>query len=572
MRYSWRMGFLCAHPSWAGVLCAALLLSSMPAWAARKTAEPPPLLSASFRDTIERGIAGGAYRSLAVGLIEGDRRAAYYFGHRDGSTSKAPDEDSLFEAGTVSEVFTGLLLAQAAVDGKLRLLDPIEKFLPERFPFADPNTGKITLEQLATQRSGLPTQPANLFPSNLDDPYADYASEDLLALLAFRRMPADADANGYVYSVLNFGLLGQLLSRIYQIPYADLIASKIAAPLGLQRVSFTDDPGLLPGHTRGEATAHWHFGALGGAAGLRVGLPDLLVFLQRNLTPGDSPLRSALLLARQPRAAGSVDQVGLGWNVREKVAGEPTWPLVWRASRTGGFASFIGFRTDQQKAIVLLGNSSEDVASLGMAWLSGEQPPPPPRASTLGQINRLDEYPGLYRIAAGNEAVVRVTGDTLSLQLPGELPRRLHGADKDVFTADSEAVGVTFIRNIDEISGLVLRAGGSNISATRLSERAPRLKRIPIESGGAADAELRGDYRLDDGTWVRIASLAQGLTLQWTLGGRRSIFAYAPDRYVDVEGTVDLQIERDKSGRVAGIGFDLAGVRREALPVRRNSP
>ncbi|MFT3790461.1 MAG: serine hydrolase domain-containing protein [Rudaea sp.] len=564
------MGFLCAQPSWTRALCVALLAATAPFAGAHAPAEfaASPLLPVPFRDAIERGIVDGAYRSLAVGLIDGARQATYYFGHRDDPASKPADDDSLFEIGAVGEIFTSVLLAQAAIEGKLRLSDPVERFLPPQFPFADPGTGKITLAQLATQHSGLPAQPQNLFPDDPDDPYADYASEDLLALLALRRARDETD-DGYAYSALNAGFLGFVLGRVYRMPFAELLLAKVAAPLELTHVSFADPPGLLQGYAFGTKAKHWHYGVLAGAAGLRANLPDLLAFLQCNLRPTDSPLRAALLLARQPRAAGAADRIGLGWNVRERLDGADTWPLVWRASRTGGFASFVGFRIDQQKAIVLLGNAAEDVAALGIAWLGGAAPPPIPHAPASAPSYRPEDYPGLYQVAPGSTAVVRARAGALSLQMPGELPRRLRAADRDVFVTDDGALGVTFVRNLDEIDGLVLHAAGGNVSASRLSLRAPKITRAVIETTGGAPA---GDYRLDGSTWIRVAESKRGTNLQWTLGERRSIFAYAPDRYADADGALDLQFHRDAHGRVKSISLDLAGVQREATPLLRAIP
>ena len=571
MRYPWRMGFLCTHRSWAGVLCAVLLLSPPTVDAARKAtpSAPAPLLSAPFRDAIERGIADGAYRTLAVGLIDGKQHGTLYFGHRDGPDSKPADDNSLFEIGAVSEVFTGLLLARAAIEGKVRLSDPIEKFLPAAFPFADARVGKTTLTQLVTQHSDLPEQPPNLFPANTDDPFDGYGAEDLLALLALRHPSATPNEAEYSYSVLNAGLLGHLLGRVYQMPLGEALATEIFAPLGLKQTMLADDTHLLSGYAHGERAPHWHYGVLAGAAGIRSTLPDLLTFLQRNLTPDDSPLRAALLFSRQPRAAGPTDQLGLGWNIRETIDDTTTWPLVWRASVTAGFASFVGFRIDKQRAIVLLGNNVEDVAALGIAWLGDVLPPQASRRAIAAKSNRLDEYPGLYQIASGVDAVVRVRGDALTLQMPGRLPVRLRAADKDVFVADSATLGATFMRNIDDVSGFMLHIDGNNVSASRLSTNAPRLLRTPISSDAAARAALLGDYRLDDVTWIRIGESAQDLTLQWTMGERRSIFPYAADRYADADGSVDLQVKRDTDGRVACIDLDLAGTRREAVPLRR---
>ena len=580
VRYALRMS-CSAFSARMGLIVAALFpLPAFASTAHKPPAAPPkadavqPILPETFRRLIEQGIANGAYRSIAVGLIDGAQRKTLYFGQRDGPTTSPADDDNKFEIGAVSEVFTGLLLAQAAIEGKLRLQDPVRKFLPASFPFGATHIGDISLEALATQHSGLPPQPASLFPADVDDPYADYATEDLLAFLAFYRDvsgPVDAELD-YHYSVLNGGLLGHLLGRVYGVPFTELLRAKILAQAGLTHASWNDSGALLTGYARGETTAHWHYGVLAGAAGLRASLPDLLEFLQRNLTPGDSPLRAALLLARQPRAAGAAGQVGLGWNVREVSTGEATWPLVWRASETAGFSAFIGFRTDQQKAIVLLANAAEDLAGLGIAWLNAEQPPPVPRGYPAVAVHDLAAYPGLYQISSDNELIVRANASGLSLQMPGQLPQQLRAVDADVFVARSDAIAVTFMRNVDEIGGLVLHLNGDHLSAQRLSARAPYLPRTPINLDHTVRDQYLGDYRLDTANWMRIAQHTDALSVQLTASARRVIFAYAPDRFSDGDGAVDLVFHRDDQGQISGATIDLAGAQREATPLRRGPP
>jgi serine-type D-Ala-D-Ala carboxypeptidase/endopeptidase len=582
MRYSWRMIFVDILRNFrVGWLIAALLIMPAFAIAARKSVAIPQIqapptvapatLPASFTETIQNGIANGAYRSVAVGLIEGKQHSSFYFGHRGGNSSALIDDSSLFEIGAVTDVFTGVLLAQAAIEGKLRLADSIRNLLPAQFPFTVSHVGDISLEALATQRSNLPSQPANLFPTDLDDPYTDYATEDLFALLAYYRPVADDGEKPASYSILNGGLLGSLLGRAYGTPFTQILTTKILAPLGLRHIGFRDDEALLSGHARGEAAAHWHYGALAGAAGLRATLPDLMQFLQLNLTPADSPLRAALLLARQPRATAGVDQLALGWNVRDVVAGETTWPLIWRASQTAGFASFIGFRTDKQKAIVLLGNATDDLAPLGIAWLTDAVPPSAPHGYTAVATIELGAYPGLYEILPGNDVIVRVAAGALSLQMPGELPLRLHPLDRDVYAADAGTLGATFMRNVDEITGLVLHVNGDHVSARRLSVRAPHIVRTPMQ-GNTAPGDVVGDYPLDADTWMRIANRNGRLTLQLTMGERYSIFAYAQDRYTDADGAVELEFKRDDEGRIIKAVLDLAGAQRDALPLHRISP
>lgn len=571
MHYARRMDFLRPQRSRTGWLLACLLVPFI-AFAARPTphATSSSLLPAAFRDTIERGIANKAYHTLAVGLIDGKQHETLYFGHRDGVDSKPATDNDLFEIGALSEIFTGLLFAQGAIEGKLRFSDPIERWLPAAFPFASTRAGKISLRELATHRSGLPAQLPNLFPTDPNDPYAGYAAEDLLALLALDRSIRPQEKAEYDYSVLDAGLLGHLLGRVYRQPLAEVLAREVFTPLGLKHLTFSDDSALLTGYAHGIPAPHWHFGVLAGAAGLRANLPDLLALLQRQLTPEASPLRAALLLTRQAQADGTADRIGFGWNVRDSSNATATWPLVWRASRTAGFANFIGFRTDQQRAIVLLSNTTEDVAALGIAWLAGDAPPSAPHGSSPSTHIDLGQYSGLYRLTADVDAIVRVDDDSLSLQMSGRFPVRLKAVDHDVFVADDSSIGVSFIRAIDVVSGLMLRIGDHNVTASRLSTRAPRLVRQPV-SAGPAQPSLPSDWRLDDATWLRLIDSPRGLRVQWTLGEPRDLFAYARDRYADKEGSIDLQVKRDARGRPSSLILDLAGAPREAVPLRSAS-
>src|ERR1700712_3432174 len=73
-----------------------------------------PVDSAPYRQSLQDGIDSGAYDQLAIGWIEGGERATWLLGKRD-----KPTLHSRFEIGALTEIFTGLLFAQAAVDGKV---------------------------------------------------------------------------------------------------------------------------------------------------------------------------------------------------------------------------------------------------------------------------------------------------------------------------------------------------------------------------------------------------------------------------------------------------------------------
>ena len=518
-----------------------------------------------YRELFDKGTATGAYANVAVGLIQGGEQQTWFIGN-----GPTVDADSAFEIGAVTDVFTGILLARAVLDGKVRLGEPIGRIWPERSPSASSALSNEALSLLATQQSGLPASPSNWFPPSVDDPYATYTESDLLAYLADATPASNAPTPAY--SILNAGLLGVLLAHAYGGSFADVLDAQVLKPLALGSTSFADTPNLLVGHAFGKPVPHWHYSALGAAAGLRSTLNDLLTFVRVNLQPGASPLRAPLLLARQARAQAADNALGFGWNSHEIDAGDQTWPMIWRASESGGFSAFVGFRTDRQQGLVLLSNSAAPLAAVGVAWLSGAQPPDVPPAPYEPKAHEVDAYPGLYRLLTGADVTVRSDGTGLSVQLRGAPPWPLVALAEGVYATRDGSLGITFVRNLDVISGLLLRSNGQFVNAQRLSERAPRLPHPVHAIDARTMIDYRGDYTIDADTMLHVQLENDALAVQFTGSAPLRMRAYAQDRFADDAGTNSLVFERDEQHRVSAVVIDLAGGERRAQAARARVP
>ena len=126
-------------------------------------------------------IANNKAKGAAVALVDASGIRVVTAGMaRPGETVKP---DDLFEIGSVTKTFTGLLLAIADEKGEVKLDDPVEKFLPDSLKLRDSVGAPILMMDLATQRSGLPRLATNMQPKNPKDPYADYTERDLLDFL-----------------------------------------------------------------------------------------------------------------------------------------------------------------------------------------------------------------------------------------------------------------------------------------------------------------------------------------------------------------------------------------------------
>jgi D-alanyl-D-alanine-carboxypeptidase/D-alanyl-D-alanine-endopeptidase len=327
----------------------------------------PPVSAADLQSVLDKDLADalktgqlapstGAGVSIAV-IDHGVRRVFSY------GTAKP---DSIFEIGSITKTFTGLILSQMVKQGKVKFDDPARDLLPPG-TVAKPAVAEITLLDLATQHSGLPRMPDNFHPADPQNPYADYTAADLYAFLAKQTVAKPADA-GFLYSNLGFGLLGQALANRAGMPYPALLKSEVTDPLHLKDtiVSLTPEQQarFIPGHTGDHQPAHaWDLVALAGAGALRSTAGDMLTYLEANLhpdsfrpagfTPTGSTLADALIQQHELRAdAMPGTRIALAW-LFETESGN-----YWHNGATGGYSAYAFFNPKSDYAAVVLLNAT----------------------------------------------------------------------------------------------------------------------------------------------------------------------------------------------------------------------
>lgn len=355
------------------------------------------------------------FPSVSIALIGPD--GVRFIGLGDGLPGVDP-ADVIYEIGSISKVFTGLLLAQQVDAGAVALDTPISALLPDG---VDPPaaTAAITLEQLTTHTSGLPRLPANMPFGDPLDPYADYDTDLLYAFLTDFDAPPNAPAE---YSNLGVGLLGHLLGRSAMADsWQAALSTHVLDPLEMAEthVVAVDPARLIGGHTAdGLATSAWVFtDALGAAGALRSTARDMARFAQAQLA-ADGPL-AAPIAASQARLtpfAPGID-VGHGWLWID------AFNALFHDGGTGGFVSFIAIDLDTERAVVALHNGASPVASnaLGAAALQlwrGEMvdPLPTPPAEVALTDEQLDLLTGTYTFR-GTPLVVERRDDRLFVRL-----------------------------------------------------------------------------------------------------------------------------------------------------------
>lgn len=318
------------------------------------------------------GLVVGAVTSGGAGTVGpvGRIRAA------DGP---APRADTLFEIGSVTKVFTALLLAEAVTRGELSLDTPVGDLLPEvDVPTHDGVA--ITVEHLATHTAGLPKNPMPLlaaaraeWKARDDDPWQAIDRAALLTALARTRLRRTPGTGRIAYSNLGVGVLGHaLVAAAGSRDYGELVQARICGPLEMTDTVLLPDPQQsqreADGHRRRRRpTGHWEVAGLPGAGALRSTAHDMLIFLHAQLRPDDTPLGPAIALTHQERRTGKRLGIGLGW-LRVPVARDQV--LLWHNGGTGGFRAFVGFVPAAGVGAVVLANDLRSVDRIGLDVLT----------------------------------------------------------------------------------------------------------------------------------------------------------------------------------------------------------
>jgi D-alanyl-D-alanine-carboxypeptidase/D-alanyl-D-alanine-endopeptidase len=348
-------------------------------------------------DELTRRIDGMPGYGLVAGTIDRGATTVVVRGESGGGAKL--DRHAIFEIGSVTKTFTAMVLADMVRRGEVGLNDPIEKFLPSGVTAPVRDNRHITLLDLATQTSGLPSLPSNLTPSKSPNPFAEYTEAKLYDFLSHYTLPREPGAS-YEYSNLGVGLLGVLLANRTKSPYETLVTERVLKPLGMDSTGIILRPGiaehLATGHDAdGEPAENSDLNALTAAGGLRSSLGDMLKYLAANMASA-GPLADDVRAVQAPRrdAASADDRIGLVWHTLTKSR------IIWHNGQTGGYHSFIGISADRTRGIVILSNVSVSIDDIGFHWLEPSIELIPPRHALALDPKLLSRYAGNYVIGS----------------------------------------------------------------------------------------------------------------------------------------------------------------------------
>ncbi|WP_428263397.1 serine hydrolase domain-containing protein [Haliangium sp.] len=338
---------------------------------------PPPVSSGDpVQDALDArvpallGSQPGA--GLVVGAVSGSRARVYGYGRVRPDRAGSPDGDTVYELGSLTQVFTAVLLAEATIQGEVALTDPVAAHLPAeaRYADADADAEPVRLVHLATHTAGWPRWPSNL------GRHARRGGYERRHLLRWLRAASPATTPGQEVHESHAGtaVLGLALAQRAGKDYEDLLLERVVLPLGMARTRVVPSADmrsrLAQGHDRDGAPTSppRPSPALAPCCGLHSTAGDVLRLVAAYLRT-DSRLAATLDLTLDAPAAAELaaadrDRVGLGWRATPA-------PITYSYSgESRSSRGYIGFRRDLGVGVVVLASSAAwDVDALGQAAL-----------------------------------------------------------------------------------------------------------------------------------------------------------------------------------------------------------
>ena len=267
---------------------------------------------ASYADSIESFLNekfADGNTGMVIGLIDEHESRVFNAGKIGNDTDDGIDGDTIFSLGSVTKVFTSLLLLDAVRRGEVKLDDPVAKYLPKNVRVPGRDRKSITLRSLAVQDSGLPfhaqtmTDATDPETGKLDLRKFKAASEAITAQNLYETVSTfeltQPPGEAFQYSNVGMALLGNAIERRTGRGYESLVVDRICRPLEMSDtrivLSTEQKSRLVSGHLDdGSRADHWNFQAMAPAGGFFSTTNDMLRFLAAQLGIQHTPLAESM--------------------------------------------------------------------------------------------------------------------------------------------------------------------------------------------------------------------------------------------------------------------------------------
>ncbi|MFK4066554.1 serine hydrolase domain-containing protein [Streptomyces sp. NPDC029674] len=326
------------------------------------------------RADVQRGLDDIVRKDGVVGaqatLVNGDQRRFVRSGTAERGTDRPMPRQGYFRMGSNTKTFVSTVVLQLVGEGRLRLDDTVDRWLPGVVDANGNDGSRITVRQLLQHTSGLPDYAASLPVINengFQEHRFDHYEPRELVDLALRNPPLFEPGKGWSYSNTGYILAGMIIEKVTGRHWSDEVRNRIIKPLGLKH---TFSAGRRTGLPQPHAKSYQQFkpgGRLvestevnmswGGSAGDLITTPNDLARFWQSLLGGEllQPRQLAQMLKTvlAPREDGGkrVEKAGLGILWTQLSCGGGYWG---HGGTTLGHRNTNGFVDKGRKGVIVM--------------------------------------------------------------------------------------------------------------------------------------------------------------------------------------------------------------------------
>ena len=509
----------------------------------------------SVQTELQRLIDDHKVRAAVVMSLENDSTelGIVKIGEISDSRREVPDENStVFEIGSITKVFTALLVQTLVDDDLLHWDDTISDSLPD-IEFANDQVAKVTLRELASHRSGLPRLPNNFaeteVPGNAMDPYANYGEQDLVAF--FESFDPPELINEHAYSNLGFAVLGYIAAKTLDTSYAEAMNLRVFQPLEMNNStamdSVKDVADLAAGYSNTANMGTWNFNVHAGAGVIRSTARDMYKFIRANFIESDDAIHNSI---RSIRELQYESNQALGW-ISETSDQDTT--IFWHNGQTAGYASFLAIDPEAKSGWVILTTSTESAAitRIGASFY---------REVVLPNSFDFTPYAGVYKLAEDQYMTISDNDGKLQIQVTGQQPIVLAHITDHVFELQALSLKADFVLGEDgKATTLKWSQPGVSIDAERVDDSFGVETREEISIDTELLAAYAGKYQLPENVVATVKHVKDRLFVQVTGQPEFRVFPMSPTRFFYKVLDAEIEFKKDDSGTVTGVVFHQGG-------------
>lgn len=266
---------------------------------------------------------------VSIAILKDGINYSKQYGEMEIGKGNKPDNNTYFEIASVTKVFTGTLVVNAVMDGKIKLEDDVRMYLPEKFPNLEYKSNPIRIKHLLCHESGifrqfpdwagLPSKTDPNFPPALNKRSETYNKEAFFKDLKTVKLDTMPGTH-YAYTSLGPELCACILEEIYKKPYEQLLREIILDPLQMSATKLTLGPNeqAVKGYNGDDVPMPNAILKPTGAAGALKSTPaDLLKFMRYELDQNNKLVAAS----HQPQSSETGIPTAYYWDIEKDIDG-----------------------------------------------------------------------------------------------------------------------------------------------------------------------------------------------------------------------------------------------------------